>query len=972
MAVGPTRYPEDVLPAVLAPFALALAAPALHRVARARGLSGWLLALLPLGLFVYFGSLLPTVATGGARASAYPWVPSLGVSLSFYVDGLALLFALLVTAIGALVVVYAGSYLAGDPQLGRFFAYLLLFLGSMLGLVVADNLLLLVVFWELTSVSSFLLIGYTHEDEAARAAAVQALVITGSGGLALLAGLLLLGQVGGSLELSALAAPGRGEAVRADPLYLPILALVLLGAFTKSAQVPFHFWLPNAMAAPTPVSAYLHSATMVKAGVYLLARLHPVLGGTDAWLVSVGGAGLLTMLVGGLLAFGQRDLKRLLAYSTVSALGALVLLLGLGSVAPSAVRAAVVFLLAHALYKGALFMVAGAVDHASGTRDIEQLGGLRRAMPLTALAAALAGLSLAAAGPLLGFVGKELLLEATLQAGTLAPFLAGAATLAGALFAASALLASVRPFWGRLAATPKDAHEAPLSVLLGPMLLALLGLLAGLVPGLVTPLVAPAIAVVEGVGPAVGGGPPADPNLALWLGVTTPLLLSGVSAVGGLMLYTARAPLLRAAHALRPLADHGPSWWYAAGLSGLDALAAWGTRHLQSGSLRRYMLLTLATTTGLVGYTLLTRVDLALALDATSGRLDLHVYELLLVMAILLAAGAALRARSRLAAVAALGVVGYGVALVYVLYGAPDLAMTQLLVETLSVIVYVLVLYHLPRFRPSHRADGLAMAAGRARDAMVAATAGVLMALLVLVATRVAFDPSLSLYLSEQSLPLGHGRNVVNVILVDFRALDTLGEVTVLSLAALGVYALLRLRPTTPDARVAEPLRPRTRLVILPTAARVLLPLLLLFSVFLLARGHNEPGGGFAGGLVAASAFVLYAVAYDVPAARRALGVHPRTLIPIGLLLALGSGLLGLLPGGAFLSGRWASLPLPGGVRADLGSPLLFDLGVYLAVVGVTLTIILTLAVAESRPRPPDAFEPVASEGMPAPAGQEA
>jgi multicomponent Na+:H+ antiporter subunit A len=391
--------------AVLSGFMLAIIAPWLHRLTR--GATGWLLALLPAGLAVYFASLLGSVANGEAITISRPWATGLGINLSFYVDGLSLLFALMITGIGALVIIYAGSYLAGKPQLTRFYTLVLMFMASMLGVVLAGNLITIFVFWELTSLTSFLLIGLDHDRPGARAAALQALLVTGGGGLALMAGLLLMGQIGGSLELATLLS--NGNAVREHALYVPVLLLILLGAFTKSAQTPFHFWLPNAMEAPTPVSAYLHSATMVKAGVYLLARLSPLLGGTDEWHYLVTGAGIVTMLLGALLALVQTDLKRILAYSTVSTLGALVLLLGLDTTL--SVKAAMLFLLVHALYKGALFLVAGILDHETGTRDIRRLGGLARAMPITAAAAVLAALSMAGLPPMLGFINKELALR---------------------------------------------------------------------------------------------------------------------------------------------------------------------------------------------------------------------------------------------------------------------------------------------------------------------------------------------------------------------------------------------------------------------------------------------------------------------------------------------------------------------------------------------------------------------------------
>ncbi|MBL8796248.1 MAG: putative monovalent cation/H+ antiporter subunit A [Planctomycetia bacterium] len=760
-----------MMTAVLSGFVLALVAPGLYR--RARAGAGWLLALLPLGLAGYFGSYTEAVAAGETVRASYSWAPALGVDLSFCLDGLSLLFALLITGIGALILIYAGGYLSGHPQLGRLYAFLLLFMASMLGLVLADNLLALFVFWELTSLSSYLLIGFDHERAEARAAALQALLVTGGGGLALLAGLLLLGQAGGSLELSVLL--GQPHDLRGHPLYLPMLLLVLLGAFTKSAQFPFHFWLPGAMAAPTPISAYLHSATMVKAGVYLLARLHPLLGGTDAWHALVTGFGAATMLAGGLLAVTQTDLKRILAYSTVSALGTLVLLLGIGTSA--AVTAALVFLLAHALYKGALFLVAGALDHETGTRDVRQLGGLWRTMPVTAAAAGLAALSLAGFAPFLSFIGKELVFEAVWAAPGAGFILAPAAVLAGALFVVTAGLTGVRPFWGAPRATPRPPHEAPLSLWLGPVLLAGSGLLFGLWPALVAAqLVSPAVTAVV--------GHPQHVLLALWHGFNLALALSGVSLVLGLALYLGWNAIRRASACLEPLLNRGPAMWYEVALRGLNRLAQGQTRLLQSGYLRYYLMIVLVATAGLTGATLVRRGRLASPVD-WSG---LSFYDAGLALLILLATAAAVLARSRLAAIAALGVVGYSVALVFVLFGAPDVAMTQFLVETLTVILFVLVFYHLPE------SPAVSHTLARLRDALLAAAVGVLMTGLVLLAGDVQYHPPISAYFAEHSLADAHGRNLVNVILVDFRGLDTLGEITVLAVAGVGVYALLKLR----------------------------------------------------------------------------------------------------------------------------------------------------------------------------------
>jgi multicomponent Na+:H+ antiporter subunit A len=766
-----------ILTTVLSGFVLAAAAPWVHRAARAA--AGWLLALPALGLFGWFAVQIGSLPPEGVSFAA-PWAPSLGVELSLRLDGLALLFALLISGVGALVLVYAGAYHQGHPELGRLYAYLLLFMASMLGLVLADNVLTLFVFWELTSISSYLLIGFDHDRAEARSAALQALLVTGGGGLALLAGLLLLGEAAGSLRLSDMVA--RAADVRAHALYLPILLLILLGAFTKSAQFPFHFWLPAAMEAPTAVSAYLHSATMVKAGVYLLARVGPVLGGTDEWLYLVTGFGAVTLLAGAALAVVQSDLKLMLAYSTVSALGALVLLLGVGLARPvvgGAVTAALTFLLAHALYKGALFLVAGAVDHEAGTRDVERLGGLARAMPVTATAALLAGLSMAGVPPLFNFLAKETFYEAT-QHGPAALVLTVVTVVAFALFVVVAGLVAVRPFLGKKADTPKHPHEAPPGLWLGPVVLAGLGLALGLLPHLVdAPLLSPAVSAT------VAARVTAPVRLELWHGWSPTLALSIATLAAGVVLYLAWGALRALGQRLEPIVRWGPARWYDLTLAGLNGLARFQTRVLQAGYLRYYLLIVLVTTLGLVGYTLATRGRWQGA-DVWG---DVRFYEAGLLALIVLAALASVVSRSRLGAIAALGVVGYGVALVFVLFGAPDLAMTQFLVETLTVILFVLVFYHLPRGeRMSERLP-------RARDATLAVAVGALMTMLVLAAVGVEFAPPVSDYYAAASVPEGHGRNVVNVILVDFRGLDTLGEITVLSVAAVGVYALLKLRP---------------------------------------------------------------------------------------------------------------------------------------------------------------------------------
>jgi multicomponent Na+:H+ antiporter subunit A len=757
--------------AVMSGFVASLAAPWLHRLAR--GITGWIIALLPLSIFLYFASFAGAIGAGATFSFSHAWVPSLGVSLSFYLDGLSLLFVLLISGIGTLILIYAGGYLAGHPQLGSFYGYLLMFMASMLGVSLANNLLSLFVFWELTSVSSYLLIGFDHEKEASRSAALKALLVTGGGGLAMLAGLVLLNQVSGTTEISELVL--HGEAVRSHQLYLPILLLILLGAFTKSAQAPFHFWLPAAMEAPTPVSAYLHSATMVKAGIYLLARMSPVLGGTIPWVTIVTLVGAVTMLVGAYLALYYSNLKRILAYTTISSLGTLVLLLGIGT--SGAIKAAMVFLLAHALYKGAMFMIAGTVYHETGTQDADELGGLRRLMPITALIAGLAAVSLAGFGPVLSFIGKELLLEAVLEAPQFWLLFTITVVVAGAVNVAMAFVVGYKPFFGSERPTPKHAHEAPISLWLGPAILAILGIGIGVFPAVVAAnLIAPAVLAVY--------GEPISVVLALWHGLNPALFMSLLSVLTGYGLFKTWEAWRKRTSQLERFLSWGPTWWYDKSLDLLNDVARNLTGLIQSGRLHHYITIIIFTTLGLVGYTFVTR-GVRLSFQSLP---ELRFYEAGLAILILLAALAAVRSRSRLSAVAALGVVGFGVALTFVLFGAPDLAMTQLMIETMTVILLVLVLYHLPGFaRLSTRVQ-------RRVDAVIALSAGAMMTLLVLVATSVEQFPPISGYFAENSYRLGHGRNIVNVILVDFRALDTMGEITVLALAGVGVFALLKLR----------------------------------------------------------------------------------------------------------------------------------------------------------------------------------
>ena len=762
---------------ILAPLLGALAVPLIARPAgRALGV---ICAAIPAVSFVVLLQLLGQLHEGvAAHRIAIPWVPAAGLDLSLRLDGLSIAFGLLITGIGALICLYASAYFHGDPRRGRFLSYLLLFMAAMLGLVFADNVLLLFVFWELTSITSYLLIGFEQRKEAARAAALQALLVTGAGGLALLAGLILLGNAAGTYDLTGIIASAD---LREHPHYLAILILILAGAATKSAQFPFHFWLPNAMAAPTPASAYLHSSTMVKGGVYLLARLSPALGGTELWFWSLVGLGSATMLAAGWLALRQTELKPMLAYSTVVALGTLVLCLGLGT--PLSITAFKVFLFVHAFYKAALFMVAGAIIHETGETRFEQLGGLGKAMPFTALSAFAAALSMAGLPPLLGFVGKESIYEAVLYAPTRAQALVAIAVFANVANVYAAVAVGLLPFWRRRGVVPAPKGDAPPGMWIGPAALGALGLLAGLYPGVLGhDILSP------------GGGDVLGEDLAfklkLWHGVNTAFLLSLATLALGLLVLVLRAYWRRFAGLFRPLDRIGPEAAYHGAVRGMLWISRTQTRFLQHGYLRYYLLVVLVC--------LIAAVAGALQLEIRRDAFDLvevRYHEMLTVALIALAALATTRVRSRFGALACLGVVGYGVALLYVYYGAPDLAKTQIVVESLTVVFFALLAAAMPGFRE------LTSAAVRRRDAAIAAMAGSLIGALVY-STLTSDQPRpVAQYYRENSVPLAHGQNVVNVILVDFRALDTLGEITVLAVAAVGAVALLRLRKRRRGAR---------------------------------------------------------------------------------------------------------------------------------------------------------------------------
>ena len=730
-------------------------------------------ALLPTSLFVLLAAALKITAGDQVLLWQMDWVPALGVRLAFRLDGLSMLFGLVITAVGTIVTVYSGRYIGAHRHAGRYQVVLQSFMMAMLGLVLADNLVLLFVFWELTTFTSFLLIGFEHEKLEARESARQALFVTGAGGLAMLAGFVLMGMVAGTYSLDTLLTSG--AVLRQAPLYPAILILILIGAFTKSAQFPFHFWLPNAMTAPTPISAFLHSATMVKAGIYLLARLHPVLAGTDLWTVTLTCFGAVTALLGAFLAMDQTDMKRILAYTTLMALGTLTLFLG--GTHTAALVAAMTFFLVHALYKSALFLVVGILDHETGTRQLDAVRGLVVQMPWTAVGAAAAALSMAGFPLFFGFIGKEIMYAGALSMSYMPWFFTGVAVSANTLMTAAAGILFVRPFLGRPLSSQAPVKEASAVLSIGPLLLGGTGILFGIIPWWVAKwLVQPAIHVL--------GHDQQPVELALFHGWNMPLLLSIVTLSVGIICYLGRARLSRT---LVRIGAHWPvtaDRAYQVVLGGVARMGGLQSRLLQNGSLHRYLFLVIATFVGLCAW----RLWVARLLVLPARLPSLALREWLLVGLETAAVAAVVATQRRLVAISSLGVVGAGMALIFLMYGAPDVALTQLMVETLTVIIVAVVLLRLPDLH-DRACDDRPL---RVADALLAAAAGTVVTLLLLNVNALPLDRTITTFYEQRSFMAAHGRNIVNVILVDFRALDTMGEITVVALAGLAAFALIR------------------------------------------------------------------------------------------------------------------------------------------------------------------------------------
>jgi multicomponent K+:H+ antiporter subunit A len=924
----------------------------------ARNAEAWLaggVALVGLAIAI---SCYPSVAAGGAMRTEIEWLPSIGLNISLRMDGFAWLFAMLISGIGFLVVLYARYYMSPEDPVARFFSFFLAFMGAMLGVVISGNLILLVVFWELTSIFSFLLIGYWHHNASARDGARMALTVTATGGLALLAGVLLIGHIVGSYDLDRVLASG--DTIRSHDLYIPVLVLVLLGALTKSAQFPFHFWLPNAMAAPTPVSAYLHSATMVKAGVFLMARFWPVLAGSYEWFWIVGFAGMMSLLLGAYFAIFQQDIKGLLAYSTISHLGLITLLLSLGS--PLGAVAAIFHMMNHATFKASLFMAAGIIDHESGTRDIRRLSGLFRFMPATATLAMVASAAMAGVPLLNGFLSKEMFFAEAIEThevsilDTAAPY---AAVLAGAFAVTYSIRFIHGVFFGPPPTElPREPHEPPFLMRFPIQLLVLACLVVGIVPGItIGPYLHTAVTSVLGVNtPAY--------SLAVWHGFTIPLIMSVIALAGGVVLYQllknylARSeegpPLLRRLKGQRIFERIMVtlSWRWARTVE-----SRLGTRRLQP-QLRLLVLVAF----GAAAWPLYRGGFQPGGLTLAGADV---VFACIWAIGIACAIGAAYQAKfHRLAALILLGGAGLVTCITFVWLSAPDLAVTQLLVEVVTTVLILLGLRWLPKRLKMDLREPTTIAARlrRIRDLALAVAAGLGMTLIAYAVMARTPPNTIADYFLERAYLEGGGRNVVNVILVDFRAFDTFGEITVLGIVALTVFALLRRFRPAPDS-VESPEQQRIQsafddarpdrksgdtlsdyLFVPSVIMQWLFPVIIVFAAYLLLRGHDLPGGGFAAGVAMAAAFILQYMAAGTKWVEDRLRVLPVNWIGLGLLISACVGAGSWIFGYPFLTShsRYLDLPLVGKVPAP--SAALFDLGVFSLVVGATVLMLIALA----------------------------
>ena len=894
--------------------------------------AGW----ATISAFILLMTLAPSVWNGHTFSYQFQWMPLLGLEVDFSLDGLGFLFATMILGIGLLIILYARFYLSREDPMGQFYTYLMLFQGAMLGIVLSDNILLLVIFWELTSLSSFLLIGYWKHTVEGRQGARMALAVTGMGGLALIGGMLLLGEAAGSYELTEILE--RRELIQASPLYVPALLLILLGAFTKSAQFPFHFWLPHAMAAPTPVSAYLHSATMVKAGLYLMARLWPVLSGTDWWFYIVATTGLVTMVIGAAIAIFRDDIKALLAYSTVSHLGLVTMLLGFGTTA--AATAAGFHIINHTIFKAALFMTAGIVDHEAGTRSIRRLGGLRHLMPITATLATVTALSMAGVPYFNGFLSKEMMLEQaahTIWDGNLW-IVPVSATVAALLSAAYSFRYIAHVFFGpERHDYPHHPHDPGFGLWAAPALLSVLVLAIGIFPQ----------AMVGGflqiVADAITGEHLHLHPLKVWHGLTPALGMSAIATVGGILIVAAFAPLERARGRLPRIEAKR---MFDALVNGAHAACGQIANRMHDGRLTRYIAILGAATVAAGLYAFLRGDYLA----GTRAMLPVTVIDAVGLLLLVASTGSIVAFhRSRLLVLVLIGINGLVVSLIFVRLSAPDLAMTQVTVEVVTLILMLLALHFLPKITPRETSR-----TRRARDGTIAIAAGLAAGGLAYALMTRDFA-TISGYYWDNAKPGGGGTIVVNVILVDFRGYDTFGEIIVLGIAALLIYALAgallegrasrRLANWERTQRYSHDRHPLMMVV----ATRLLLPIALMVGVYIFLRGHNQPGGGFIAGLVVAIALLMQYMASGFAWAQERMKVHYHTFIGWGVLIAGLTGIGAWFAGRPFLTSAYGYFHIEPIEEFELATAMAFDLGVFLAVVGAVMLALYCVSVLARR-----------------------
>jgi multicomponent K+:H+ antiporter subunit A len=925
----------------------------------------------------------PAAAEGGVRTEL-AWLPSLGVNVVMRLDGLSWLFALLIIGIGALIVLYARYYMAAEDPVPRFYSFLLGFMGAMLGIVMSGNLIQLVVFWELTSLFSFLLIGYWHQSQNAREGARMALTVTAAGGLCLLIGMLMLGTIVGSFDLDVVLAAG--DRIRNHVLYLPTLVLILIGAFTKSAQFPFQFWLPHAMAAPTPVSAYLHSATMVKAGIFLLILLWPVMSGTDAWYALVCGAGMASLLFGAFAAIFQHDLKGLLAYSTISHLGLITLLLGLGS--PLAAVAAIFHTMNHATFKASLFMAAGIIDHETGTRDMRKLSGLWRYMPITASLAMVAAGAMAGVPLLNGFLSKEMFLAEAIAHSTGAHInyaLPVLATLASAFSVLYSLRFIHKTFFGPPPTqSPRVPHEPPHWMRFPIELLVLICLVVGIIPGLtIGPFLANAVDAV------MGDHAPAY-SLRVWHGFTPALMLSLTAFTLGVSLYAVFGKRINTNARGAPPIFHRfrARQLFDAFTTGLVLAAQEIEKRLSTRNLQPQLRLLVLTPVVVAGLIALAAggVPLAVELDSIDP-----VFAMLWLIGCACAIGTAYQAKyHRLVALILMGGAGLVCCLSFVWLSAPDLALTQLLIEVVTTVLLLLGLRWLPirrqELRAFSRASRVRAFFRRGLDMTVAIVAGAGVSFLAYAAMTRPVPDAIAHFFLERAYSEGGGRNVINVLLVDFRAFDTLGEITVLGVVGLTVFALLRrFRPA--QESVLTPLQQRSQdaydermtdrdqgqtlheyLMIPRVIMQVMFPVIIVFALFFFFRGHDLPGGGFIAGITMSIAFILQYMASGTRWVETRLRIQPIYWIGVGLMIAVATGAGAWVFGYPFLTSHFSYVSIPWLGEIAAPTAMLFDLGVFVLVVGATVLMLVALAHQSIRaPRPVAPGPDADADAAPAP-----